>query len=85
MRASRCIRSSRRFVSAFATRSSSKRRVASATYLAARSKASAFAFDGRVDALTFRTNCKAASRASSSDVCGSKLWSTRVSRHIEPR
>ncbi len=48
----------------------------------ARSNASAFAFDGFVEPLTFRTNCSAAAWTSSLVAAGSKLWRVWMFLHM---
>ena len=65
--------SSRLFGGAFVTSWSSIRRVAWAISSIACSNAGVFAREGWVEPLTLRTNCRAASRTSSSVVAGSKL------------
>lgn len=57
----------------------------SATSSTARSNAEAFACEGLVKPLTFRTYCRAALRTSSSVAGGSKLWSVRMFRHMKQR
>jgi hypothetical protein len=49
----------------------------------ARSKAAAFARDGRVVPVSFRTNCSDAARISSSVAGGSKFASVLIFRHID--
>jgi hypothetical protein len=56
--------------------------VTPATACTARSKASAFAREGRVNPLTLRTYCRAAARTSSSVAGGSKLKRVRMLRHM---
>src|SRR5581483_6393655 len=66
------------------TRSSSRCWVRWAIPSTARSNAASFAFDGLFIPLTLRTYWSAAARTSSSVAAGSKLWSTRMFRHMPP-
>jgi hypothetical protein len=59
------------------------RRAASATSSTACWKAASFAFDGSVNPLSFRTNCTADARISSSVAGGAKLKRVRMFLHIE--
>ena len=57
-------------------------RAAAVTSSTARSNAASFAREGFVKPESFRTNCTAAARTSSSVAGGSKLNSVRMLRHI---
>src|SRR5262249_4237789 len=59
-------------------------RAVSETSSTARSNAAAFALEGWVNPDSFRTNCSAEARISSSVAGGSKLNSVRIFRHIGP-
>src|SRR5581483_8554737 len=73
---------SRSFGAAVVTRSSSRCCVMCAISCTARSKAASFAFDGLFMPLTLRTYCSAAECTSSELAGGSKLWRTRMFRHM---
>jgi hypothetical protein len=64
---------------------STSRRATRHTSSTARSKAGSFAFDGAVNPLSFRTNCREAARISSSVAGGSKLKSVLMLRHMGRR
>src|SRR5262249_17279791 len=57
-------------------------RAARVTWSRARSKATAFARDGRVNPLSFRTNCRDEAWISASVAGGSKLCSVLMLRHM---
>ena len=59
-----------------------RRRAASVTSSTARSNAAWFAREGRVLPLSFRTNCSAEARISSSVAGGSKFARTLMLRHM---
>src|SRR5262249_58139450 len=67
---------------ALVTRASSNSCAACATCSTARLKAAWFALEGRVNPLSFRTNCRAEARISSSVAGGSKLCSVLMFRHM---
>src|SRR5690606_19792796 len=58
--------------------------VAAATASTASAKACAFAAEGLVVPATLRTYCSAAACTSSAVAGGSKLWSGRMLRHMNP-
>src|ERR1700730_19227229 len=68
---------------ALVTRDRSNSRAASDTWSTARSKASWFAWEGRVKPLSFRTNCREDAWISSSVAGGLKLCSVLMLRHID--
>ena len=80
----RAASTSRSFGSGSVTSDARSRRAAPATSSTARSNAAPFAFDGRVNPLTVRTNWSEAFRISSSVAGGSKLKSVRTFLHRAP-
>ena len=77
-----CISTSRSRGCAVVTSDPINTRAAHATSATARSKASVFAFDGRLNPLSLRTNCSDASRISSSVAGGSKLKRVLMFLHM---